>query len=122
MKYTKRGSPQRDCPLAVNNSKKFERGWSRPQGGLPAGSIFMNYIYLLQSIKDGKTYAGYSCDVSRRLKEHNEGKVKSTKHRRPLKLLFTEKFKTEKEAKKRELYWKSGAGRRKLKEYFDKLR
>lgn len=78
----------------------------------------MFYVYVLQSLKDKRTYVGYSNDFERRFKEHNSGQVKSTKSRKPFKLLFNEKFKTEQEAKKRELYWKSGAGRRKLKEYF----
>jgi len=80
----------------------------------------MFYVYILQSLKDGKTYVGYTYEIEQRLKKHNLGQVRSTKYRRPLKLLFVEKFETEKEAKKRELYWKSGAGRRKLKEYFIK--
>jgi putative endonuclease len=79
----------------------------------------MFYIYVLQSLKDLKTYVGYTCDLEKRLEKHNRGLVKSTKHRRPIKLLFSENFETELEAKKRELYWKSGAGRRKLKEYFE---
>ena len=78
----------------------------------------MYYIYVLQSLKDYKTYVGYTDDFERRFKQHNLGHVNSTKHRIPFKLLFTEEFDTSAEAKKRELYWKSGAGRRELKEYF----
>ena len=80
----------------------------------------MYFIYILQSLKDGRTYVGYTDDVERRLIQHNSGYVRSTKHRTPFKLLFTEEFETSAEAKRRELYWKSGAGRRKLKEYFNK--
>ena len=79
----------------------------------------MYYVYILQSIKDGRTYIGYTNDLSERLKRHNAGSVTATKHRRPLKLLFSEDLPTEKEAKKREKYWKNGGGRRKLKEFFD---
>lgn len=78
----------------------------------------MYFVYILQSLKDSRTYIGYSNDVERRFKEHNSGRVKATKYRKPLKILFIEEFATEQEAKRRELYWKSGAGRRKLKEYF----
>ena len=42
-----------------------------------------------------------------------------TKYRIPLRVLFTEEFETLAEARKRETWWKSGTGRRKLKEYFD---
>lgn len=79
----------------------------------------MYFIYALQSLKDQRTYVGHTNDVERRLIQHNSGHVRSTKHRIPFKLLFTEEFETSTEAKKRELYWKSGAGRRKLKEYFN---
>ena len=78
----------------------------------------MYYVYILQSLKDLRTYIGYSADVAKRLYEHNLGKVTATKHRKPFKLLHTEEFGNLAEAKKRELYWKSGAGRRKLKGYF----
>lgn len=74
--------------------------------------------YILQSLKDGKTYIGSTNNFDRRFKQHGEGQVKSTKHRVSFKVLFTEKFETLKEARKRETWWKSGAGRRKLKEYF----
>jgi putative endonuclease len=79
----------------------------------------MFYVYILRSLKDKKTYVGYTYELKQRLEKHTNGLVKSTKHRRPFKLLFTENFQTEKEAKKRELWWKSGAGRRKLKKYFN---
>lgn len=78
----------------------------------------MFYIYILQSLKDGGTYTGYSKDVNDRLRRHNEGSVNATKYRRPLTLIFKESFNTQKEAKDRELWWKSGAGRRKMKELF----
>jgi len=78
----------------------------------------MFFVYVLQSLKDRRTYVGYTYEINQRLAKHNSGQVKATRNRRPLKLLFTEVLETEKEAKKRELYWKNGAGRRKLKEYF----
>ncbi len=78
----------------------------------------MYYIYILKSIKDGRTYVGYTANLAERLKYHNSGRVPATKHRRPLKLLFSERFLTMAEAKKRESWWKSGAGRRKLQEFF----
>lgn len=78
----------------------------------------MYTVYILQSEKDSRTYVGYTKDFTNRLKMHNSGQVKATKYRFPLRVLFTEQIKDEHEAKKRELYWKSGAGRRKLKEFF----
>lgn len=77
-------------------------------------------VYILQSLKDSKTYVGYTNNFEVRFKQHNSGQSKSTKHRAPFKLLFKEEFDNSNEAKKREIWWKSGAGRRKLKEYFFK--
>lgn len=79
------------------------------------------YIYVLQSQKDLRTYTGYTENVDRRLKEHNAGKVKATQYRTPFKLLFTEQFPSKKEAKQRELWWKSSIGRKKLKELFEEM-
>ena len=81
----------------------------------------MYFVYILQSLKDLRTYVGFTDNFDRRLKQHNSGLVKSTKHRIPFKVLYYEVSTTSKEAKKRELWYKSGAGRRKLKEYFQKL-
>ncbi len=75
-------------------------------------------VYVLQSLKDKKTYAGYTNNFERRFKQHNSGRSKSTKCRAPFKLLFKEEFENNIEAKKRELWWKSGAGRKRLKEFF----
>ena len=78
----------------------------------------MYHVYILQSLKDKRTYVGYTQNVEERLREHNSGQNVSTKHRKPFRIIHSEKFTTAKEAKQRELYWKSGAGRRKLKECF----
>ena len=80
----------------------------------------MFHVYILQSLKDLRTYTGYTEDVNKRLIEHNTGKVKATRNRRPFRVLFVEDLATLQEAKKKELYWKSGSGRRKLKIYFRK--
>ena len=81
----------------------------------------MSTLYVLQSQRDNRTYVGSTDNFERRLLEHNSGRVVSTKHRTPFKVLFTEELETLKEARKRELYYKSGAGRRKLKKLFEKL-
>jgi putative endonuclease len=82
----------------------------------------MYFVYILLGEKDHRTYVGYSNNVMARLKRHNAGHVAATKNRRPLRILFYEKFETEKEAKERELWWKSSSGRNKLKEIFKKHR
>lgn len=78
----------------------------------------MFYTYIFKSEKDSRTYVGYCKDIKIRLKNHNAGLVKSTKYRRPFKLLYLEEHQTMAMAKHRELYWKSGGGRRKLRQMF----
>ena len=48
------------------------------------------YVYVLFSEKDNKRYTGYTTNLAQRLKSHNEGDVSSTKHRRPLHLIYFE--------------------------------
>lgn len=74
----------------------------------------MYTVYVLKSIKDYKLYIGCTGLLSRRLIEHNEGKVSSTKNRRPLVLVYKEEFFTKKEALQRERYFKGGGKARKL--------
>jgi putative endonuclease len=63
----------------------------------------MYCVYVIQSEKDGSTYIGYTEDLVRRIKEHNQGKTKSIKHKIPYKLMHTEEFESKTEARKREL-------------------
>jgi len=74
----------------------------------------MQYVYLLINDKDGKFYTGSTNDLKRRLKEHNSGNVKSTRNRRPLKLLYYEGCLNETDAQQREKYLKSGMGKKYL--------
>ena len=74
----------------------------------------MYYTYVLFSLKDRKLYIGSTSDWEKRLKRHNGGEVVSTRYRRPLTLIFYEAFLTSAEAKSREVYLKSGGGRKNL--------
>ncbi|OGY91228.1 MAG: hypothetical protein A3B31_01360 [Candidatus Komeilibacteria bacterium RIFCSPLOWO2_01_FULL_53_11] len=76
------------------------------------------WVYILESLKDHRTYVGYTKDLEVRLTKHNSGQVKSTKHRRPLIILYKEMFQTKGEAKEKELWWKSRGGRQELKKLF----
>lgn len=62
----------------------------------------MNYMYILKSKKDSQLYLGSTIDLKRRFKEHNDGKVFSTKSRRPFELVYYEAYKSEGDARKRE--------------------
>jgi len=60
-------------------------------------------------------YVGYTDDLKRRLKEHNNGKSAYSKRYRPWLLLYQEDFDNQIDAIKREKYLKSAAGRRWMK-------
>ena len=76
----------------------------------------MFYAYILQSDKTKTFYYGHSADLNKRIQEHNQGKVRYTKPRRPWKLVYEEAFETKSEAYKREIFFKSIEGYRYLKE------
>jgi putative endonuclease len=73
------------------------------------------YVYVLQSVKDEQFYVGFTSDLEKRLVDHNLGLVKSTKSRRPLKLLYWEGCLNQKDAVKREKYLKTAWGKRYIK-------
>ena len=77
---------------------------------------FMYYVYVLQSLKDNGYYIGVTKNLDRRIKEHNSGKTKSLKARRPLKLVYYEKYDTLREARRREALLKRYKGGRAFKE------
>ena len=62
----------------------------------------MYYIYLLKSKKDNKLYIGLTTDLKKRIIEHNQGFTRSTKHRRPLVLIYYEAYSSLKDAEIRE--------------------
>jgi putative endonuclease len=69
------------------------------------------YVYALHNKEKDFLYVGYSEDLPKRIKAHNDGKSKSTKHFRPLTLAHYEAYINKKDAKRRELYLKSTKGR-----------
>ncbi len=75
------------------------------------------YIYILQSCVDQGLYIGYSTDLKQRLMSHQRGEVRSTKIRKPFKLIHYEYFINSNDAKSRERYLKSGYGRDQLKQF-----
>ncbi|MBI5473437.1 MAG: GIY-YIG nuclease family protein [Ignavibacteriae bacterium] len=79
------------------------------------------FAYILRSAVDGKRYVGLSDNVERRVAEHNAGHTQSTKSRRPLELLYKEAFPSRREARVREKYFKTAAGRRFLDRMLKKI-
>ena len=64
-------------------------------------------VYILRSERNGRYYTGYSADPERRLKEHNEGKVKATRYARLWILVHAERFEDSTTARRREYQLKS---------------
>ena len=58
----------------------------------------MYFVYILQSVKNGRYYIGSTNNLERRILEHNSGKTKSLKYLRPLKIVFQREFVDKKEA------------------------
>ncbi len=75
----------------------------------------MFYTYVLKSQRDEKLYIGFSKDLKQRILEHNKGLVPATKYRNPLRLVYYEACLDKYSAIKREKYFKTGFGRRFLK-------
>ncbi|MEK7187862.1 MAG: GIY-YIG nuclease family protein [Patescibacteria group bacterium] len=82
------------------------------------------YVYVLESLREKKSYIGSTVDLNRRLKEHNSGNNFSTKPFRPWQLVHIEGYRDQEDALRRERYLKTNQGsrapKRMLKEYFYK--
>lgn len=64
--------------------------------------MIMNYTYILKC-SDETLYTGWTNNLEKRLKDHNEGKgAKYTKARRPVTLVYHEVYETKEEAMRRE--------------------
>jgi putative endonuclease len=73
------------------------------------------YVYGIVSETDGVIYVGIAQDCLLRLKEHNSGKSKYTSGHIPWRLFYSELVGDSVTARAREKYFKTGAGKRKLK-------
>jgi len=81
-----------------------------------------SYVYVLESKVDGELYIGYTNDLHRRLKEHNQRQNFSTKKQGGWKCIYGEVCLNTRDAQRREKYLKTTQGyrllKRRLKEYF----
>lgn len=88
-------------------------------GGVRAGRIkliTMYFVYVLYSESYQRYYVGMTHDLNQRLIEHNDGKSVSTKAFKPWSIVLEEAFVSRVDARNREKYLKSAAGRRWRKE------
>lgn len=85
----------------------------------------MFYTYVLRSQKDGNLYIGYTENLKKRFKEHQDGQSPATSPRRPLDLIFYEAYLNKYDALRREKYFKTSKGKttlqNMLREYFSHL-
>ena len=77
----------------------------------------MVYLYILQSENSKRYYIGSTGNVTRRLKEHQSGKVISTKNFLPIKLVFKEYFADINSARR----WEKKLKRLKRRDYTEKV-
>lgn len=103
--------------------RQASRPWAGKLVDLPAfggRGAQMYYFYAIRSLKDGSIYKGISSDPLRRLKEHNSQKSRSTKTHVPYELVCKVKCDNSTEARKLEIFYKSGVGRQQLKNIIEK--
>ena len=77
----------------------------------------MYWAYILESQKDKSWYIGYTSDLKNRLRDHNRGYGGATtsKNKDGWKLIYCEGYTNIQDAKGRERFLKSGAGRKYVK-------
>lgn len=75
----------------------------------------MQYLYIIQSKKNGEMYTGCTKDIKARLLLHNAKKVDSTKKNVPFALIYYEAYINSTDAFNREKYMKTQYGRNYIK-------
>ena len=74
----------------------------------------MSYVYVFFDVIRKRLYIGFTENIKRRIKEHNQNKNWTTRRYQNKKLIFVEMFANEKDARRREKYLKSTKGRNTL--------
>jgi putative endonuclease len=86
----------------------------------------MYWVYIIESRNNKKRYIGYTKSLKGRLKQHQKGKVFSTKFMRPFNLIYVEGCLNKEDAIRREKYLKTTGSRRflakRLRKYYESQR
>lgn len=76
---------------------------------------FMYFVYVLQD-KNGNLYKGFTNNLAKRFRDHkSKNGCRTTSMMNDLKIVYSEEFESQKDARAREVYLKTSAGRRFLK-------
>jgi putative endonuclease len=70
----------------------------------------VHYTYVLLSERDQRFYIGATKDLKDRFRQHQAGRVGSTRYRRPLVLIYYEACLDPEDSLRRERFLKSGRG------------
>ncbi|WP_034259794.1 GIY-YIG nuclease family protein [Altibacter lentus] len=81
----------------------------------------MFFVYAISSLCRNYIYVGMTDNLERRVQQHNDGKKKTTKPYLPYILLYSESIDNRIDARTREKYWKSGTGKRQLRQMRESL-
>jgi putative endonuclease len=71
----------------------------------------MFYVYVVKSQKTGRRYVGSCENLAIRIRRHNLGHSKATRHGVPWTLVHSETFSNRADAARKERYYKTGRGR-----------
>ena len=108
-----RSTRRKKCTLSRFRSEGLpDRSWQILLALL--NNLAMEYVYVMLSLKDNEFYTGYTADLDRRFEDHRQGRVNSTRDRRPLQLVYYEACVAMEDALKREKYLKTTWGKRYL--------
>ena len=89
------------------------------QAGVNRTDFMLFVVYVLKSEQDSSLYIGMTCDLERRLKEHNAGCTSSIRNKIPFVLLESHSCKDRMEARALEKELKKGYKREELRKKYD---
>ena len=80
--------------------------------GLDILLMKLTYYFYILMCSDGTKYYGHTSDLMQRIRSHSNGHVRSTKRKRPVRLVYYEEFSSRSEAFRRERQFKNGKTRK----------
>ena len=70
----------------------------------------MHYVYIIQSLRDGSYYTGYTSNLRQRIADHNSGCAQYSSSKKPFRLVWYCAFMNKTKALQFEKYLKIGSG------------